>query len=403
MTGVRTAILFDQPGFAIDTRLIVFDFEFHVNSTILRLYSQFFRKFLDRYDATRDPSNAKSSFLYEYILKGDGDGVYGLQPLRSTTSTGPTEASYLISSIIIEMLGQTSDEDPSETIATPFDELKETRSLEQLMNAFYMKSSTLQNLGELEKLVQTADFYGALPIVSTFVEANLHNSKELCTSMGDGHISDVVKTLCLARKLKAATLFREAFIYVISCCEDEEGYEEVMDELTSQDNEDLIPLVNLYYARLCRKITEAHFFIIKCCMDHQYVLRQQDSTIQEKQTAIISEVIRNGIQPIIGEDSPKFSAEFFNNVCRAPFTPTSEQALRYGEVTQSEDGVAVLSRRLQKETVKHVKKALWPVLRDETQFCINGAEYETSSKYDIFVCTVLHERDLPWLSGSAAS
>lgn len=78
-------IVFQSPGIQPDVRLKVFNTEFHVHSTILKLYSAFFRKFLDSPDkaqVTAEPANlsistrmpiAPTRFKYEWVTKMDDD------------------------------------------------------------------------------------------------------------------------------------------------------------------------------------------------------------------------------------------------------------------------------------------------------------------------------------------
>ncbi|KKZ66121.1 hypothetical protein EMCG_01157 [[Emmonsia] crescens] len=139
-------------------------------------------------------------------------------------------------------------------------------SLEQWMNAFYIKPSNLGRLEQLGGLVQTAEFYDTLPIISRFVEASLQNSEDFISPVSR-LMSNAVKTLYLALKLKATALFRQSFIHIICLY-----HQDITDDLTSQDNEDLIPLVNLYYVCLYRDIADVNFFLMKACVNHEYML-----------------------------------------------------------------------------------------------------------------------------------
>lgn len=155
----------------------------------------------------------------------------------------------------------------------------------------YIKPSNLGRLEELEGLVQTADFYDALPIISRFVEASLQNSEDLISPVSR-FMSNAVKTLCLALKLKATALFRQSFIHVICLY-----HQDITDDLTSQCNEDLISLVNLYYARLYRDTADANFFLMKACLNHEYVLHWKYVSVGEKEVAVKSEIVENELHP----------------------------------------------------------------------------------------------------------
>jgi hypothetical protein len=70
--------IFVSPGLKPDTRLKVFKQEFHVHSLILKLHSNFFRKFLDSPDKPEGP--ASRYFQYEYVSVIDDDGMWALEP-----------------------------------------------------------------------------------------------------------------------------------------------------------------------------------------------------------------------------------------------------------------------------------------------------------------------------------
>jgi poly-beta-hydroxyalkanoate depolymerase len=70
-------IIFEQPGFNVDVQLNVFGQEFRVHSIILRLYSAYFRKFLDSADKKSAPNSVV--FIYEYVSVVDDDGEWGLE------------------------------------------------------------------------------------------------------------------------------------------------------------------------------------------------------------------------------------------------------------------------------------------------------------------------------------
>jgi len=75
------SIVFSSPGLTPDVRLTVFGQEFHVHSIILKLHSNFFRKFLDAGDKAATPPS--SLFQYDYVSVSDDDGTWGLEPTSS--------------------------------------------------------------------------------------------------------------------------------------------------------------------------------------------------------------------------------------------------------------------------------------------------------------------------------
>jgi hypothetical protein len=74
----REPIVFKSPGLKPDLRLTVVGQVFHVHSIILKLHSNFFRKFLGSADKVAAPASA--SFQYDYVSVFDADGSWGLEP-----------------------------------------------------------------------------------------------------------------------------------------------------------------------------------------------------------------------------------------------------------------------------------------------------------------------------------
>lgn len=80
---------FSAPGMKTDVRIRVFEREFHVHSVVLRLYSAFFRTFLDSADKGSGAVSGEGQFRYNYISVLDPDGGWGLEvakPVRSVRS-----------------------------------------------------------------------------------------------------------------------------------------------------------------------------------------------------------------------------------------------------------------------------------------------------------------------------
>jgi hypothetical protein len=64
-------IIFASPGLKPDVRLLVFKQEFHVHSVILKLHSNYFRKFLDSPDKKK--ASVSALFRYVYVSVVDED------------------------------------------------------------------------------------------------------------------------------------------------------------------------------------------------------------------------------------------------------------------------------------------------------------------------------------------
>jgi hypothetical protein len=71
---VKAPVVFKQAGLGSpDTCLVVFEQEFHVHSTILKLYSAFFRKFLDSPDKAHATSTKNFKYFWVTEVENDGD------------------------------------------------------------------------------------------------------------------------------------------------------------------------------------------------------------------------------------------------------------------------------------------------------------------------------------------
>lgn len=79
-TGTATSPdVFFSPGLKPDTRFTVFEKEYHVHSVILKLHSNYFRRFLDSPDKEAAPVDAL--FKYDYVSVVDKDGSWALDPV----------------------------------------------------------------------------------------------------------------------------------------------------------------------------------------------------------------------------------------------------------------------------------------------------------------------------------
>jgi hypothetical protein len=75
-SDLKDVIVFASPGLLPDVRLKVFGtWEFHVHSVVLKLYSAFFRKFLDPSNKEEAaPATLGIKFRYEWVTEIDEDG-----------------------------------------------------------------------------------------------------------------------------------------------------------------------------------------------------------------------------------------------------------------------------------------------------------------------------------------
>lgn len=66
--------MFEALGLKPDVRFKVFDNEFHLHSTVLKLHSEFFLKFLDSAEKEVLQDTIIQGFKYEWNSMIDGDG-----------------------------------------------------------------------------------------------------------------------------------------------------------------------------------------------------------------------------------------------------------------------------------------------------------------------------------------
>jgi BTB/POZ domain len=67
----KPPIVFQAPGLKPDVCLKVFDQEFHVHSVLLKLHSEFFRKFHDSPDKAAGGGDSASGFRYPWVTEVD--------------------------------------------------------------------------------------------------------------------------------------------------------------------------------------------------------------------------------------------------------------------------------------------------------------------------------------------
>lgn len=65
-TPKKAPVIFNARGLTIDTRLRVFDTEFHVHSVVLKMHSAFFYKFLDSPEKDNSGPVPFGRFKYEW-------------------------------------------------------------------------------------------------------------------------------------------------------------------------------------------------------------------------------------------------------------------------------------------------------------------------------------------------
>ncbi|TVY83800.1 hypothetical protein LSUE1_G001897 [Lachnellula suecica] len=263
-------IIFHTPGLKPDVRLNVFGQDMHVHSIVLKLHSNYFRRFLDSPDKSGAP--ASPLFQYEYVTVVDGDEEWALESATKAV-------------IIPEMLVQAAKQPRGR---------QQTRAFWRLLCAMYHRPYTINEYYDLLHLTQLADFYCALPIVSSTLSGallggSLFKTSTLNLGARGGHDPDdsgeekpnvhklsefpnaAEYLLPCARKLRHIALFRECFIHVVANWTQmqydfKQGCPHNPSELALDPV--LGPLIKDSYIELCRDIIRAdqalHFATALC-------------------------------------------------------------------------------------------------------------------------------------------
>jgi hypothetical protein len=149
-------VILKARGLEPDTKLSVFDTEFLVSSTILKLHSHYFFTFLDSADK---PPSAGGTFKYHWITKVDGDGK-GWQLVCKTPKVSRSK-------IIKEEQSSNFNQFPKSNSANYIRKAEEeVEAFHKLLLAFHGQPFGLKGCEELISMIQLAKFYAALPLLS---------------------------------------------------------------------------------------------------------------------------------------------------------------------------------------------------------------------------------------------
>ncbi|TVY89681.1 hypothetical protein LAWI1_G003076 [Lachnellula willkommii] len=177
-------IIFTRPGLVPDVSLQVFHQPFHVHSAALKLNSVFFCKFLDSPDKLASSGNSASLFKYDWVTKIDEDGTWQLVSSSAPKLSGPKEGVF------------------TGAIDT------EIRAFEILLCAMYSRSLRISSPAEFYLAVDLADYYCALPALSSALNGAFYTNPVLAeATYKQPHI--LIKTAC---KLWNAVLYRECLV-----------------------------------------------------------------------------------------------------------------------------------------------------------------------------------------------
>ncbi|PQE22580.1 hypothetical protein CJF31_00001490 [Rutstroemia sp. NJR-2017a BVV2] len=166
-----------------DVKLKIFDdLEFHAHSTILKKQSAFFRAFMDSPDK-RLPLTGE--WKYEWVSVVDDDGTWSLVDIRHAPkdNNNPLEG----------------------------DKSLQQTAFKKFIGVFYQQPWRIANTEELDLVIEMADYYCALPVVSGAFSAAFHRSKMFARKFRDADQRDL---LSFAIKMRNADLFRDCMILI---------------------------------------------------------------------------------------------------------------------------------------------------------------------------------------------
>ncbi|CAG8979884.1 hypothetical protein HYALB_00002658 [Hymenoscyphus albidus] len=237
-------------GLKPDVRLLVFNREYHVHSVILKLHSNYFRKFLDSPDKSSEPASV--NFQYEYVTVVDGDGIWALEPANKVKDPVFTP----------ERLQLLENRGISISL--------ERFNFENLISAMYNRPYELNSSWDVIDLTCIADFCCALPIVSATLSGQLVESDFIIGPVNEEHISgDSVSLIFAARKLRHKRLFHECLIHIVSqFSKIESKVRDGLDDL--QKDKEIYALVLKHYMQLCKKIMKAEYEQIRFMQTTQH-------------------------------------------------------------------------------------------------------------------------------------
>ncbi|KAF7896389.1 hypothetical protein EAF00_006403 [Botryotinia globosa] len=218
------AEVYKLPGHKVDVKLLVFDYEIHCHSLMLKLGSAYFRKFLDSADKNSAPANA--TFRYEYV----------------TIQDTPEDVPSLEAASKVEGRG----DKPVDTGSDHW-----YIAVKHVTDCMYGKSFTLASFDDIKFLAKVADFYGALPVVSRSLDTVFFRSPEFIERIPD-HAGSLLK---IAYQLRNRTLYKECMIHVAGRWK--------INPCISEDDMDLRIRVLVAYGSICDKLVTANHELIK--------------------------------------------------------------------------------------------------------------------------------------------
>ena len=174
---------------------------------------------------------------------------------------------------------------------------QEFQALKAVLGAMYNERPTLWAQPRLLDIARIADFYCALPVVSSALWESLWDADRFGSKIANQAIEDHMELLKVAKRLRHPILFREAFIYVVSM-----WHESDIDWRCTQRQEDstLVGLIEVAQARICIKIARVS------CSLFSALPRNPE----------IHDAVLLRYDPITEEEDPMWMAGFFKIIAK---------------------------------------------------------------------------------------
>ncbi|KAH7355137.1 hypothetical protein BKA65DRAFT_581836, partial [Rhexocercosporidium sp. MPI-PUGE-AT-0058] len=235
----------------------VFETEYHVNSVILKLHSNYFRRFFDSPDKPQRPEG--TPFRYEYITVLDEDGTWALEASPEPQKGNEVIEEYLSNSYV------------------------EEACFRYLLCAMYNQPYKFRFFEEIKVLTRIADFYCALPIVSGTLTSALMKSRIFeADALSFSDACGDLELIIVAKKLRNAELFRGCFVHEVG------KYQYKVNPETSDP--EIQALILREYNGICQKI-----------------MRAQRSSLQ----ILVTQEMANALW---SDTEPTLSAQFFRTL-----------------------------------------------------------------------------------------
>ncbi|KAB8291542.1 hypothetical protein EYC80_006343 [Monilinia laxa] len=219
--GADNVFMFAYRGLKPDTRIVVFDREFHVHEIMLRIYSRWFRTSIS-WVRQRNRPNRSQLWKHEYFSRVDVNGDDWALERASKDSESASNPNQL-----------KNKPNPFKHYCDPHrrrcrDEnhfltghkraALDSGAFHKLLCTIYRMRTSITSVEELATITRLADYYCALPSVSSSVESSLLNDTGLFYRHAAYMFSEfeMDEAFKAATKLRNPVLFRELVVIAVS-------------------------------------------------------------------------------------------------------------------------------------------------------------------------------------------